>query len=140
MWRNVGYQFYWNMFQDTQRTLALWKYFKTLFCLHMDTWLKFCMCIWITWNNFNQILKVLTIVYSFWRLLNDWRLFILSKKLLNLKILCWKQREFVQFIISLFNKKNIVEKLWSTAYLLHNIDHTLLNIWPTVERLHTFWI
>ena len=34
----------------------------------------------------------------------------------------------------------MVEKLWTIVYSLHNIlniNYTLLNIWPIVERLHT---
>ena len=55
--QNVGYQFYWNMFTDTQRTLAIRKYYTISLCLEMDICLKFCVCIWITWNNFNQMFK-----------------------------------------------------------------------------------
>ena len=50
-------------------------------------------------------------------------------KLLNLIILCWKQIEFFfQSNISLFNKKTIVEKLWTIVYLLRNIVEYHLNI------------
>ena len=93
-------------------------------CLH------FWICLWITCNNFNLMLKVLTIDYSFWRLLNAWRLFIfyLRNRLIS-KYICWKPMELVQSKISSFNIKNIVEKLFMNAY-------SLLNTWLTVERLH----
>ena len=94
--QNVGSHFHWINFQNTQRTLTRWKYYKILFCLHMNLSLKFCMCIWITWNNFKQMLKsfndclfVLKIV-EYLKIVN-----FLPPTLLKLEILCWKQMEFV---------------------------------------------
>ena len=55
------------------------------------------------------------------------------------KYICRKHMEFVQSKISLFNKKNMVEKLcrlFINYTVLLNIDFTLLNI-SIVERLHT---
>ena len=85
----IGYKFYWNRFQDTQRTLAVRKYYKILFCLHIDISLMLCMCIWITWNSYKQILKrfnrclfVLKIIYC------SKIVYFVPMKLLNHKVLC----------------------------------------------------
>ena len=99
---------------------------KQFVCLYGK---KNYMCIWITWNKW---LKVLTIVYSFWRLLKIF--YFVSTKLLDLKILCWKLMEFVQSNKSLFNRKNIVEKLWTIVYYLHNI----VEYWSYIVEYMTY--
>ena len=76
--------------------------------------------------------------------------YFVPTKLLNFKIFCWKQMEFVQSNTSLFNRKRLLKsivedclfvkdcwRLFIRYRTLLNIDYRLLNIWPIVERLHT---
>ena len=114
-------------FKDTQRTLAIWKYYKIYFCLHMDICLQFCICIWITWNNFKMFksfkdcLLVLKIVY------------FVPTKLLNQKILCWKQMEFTQSNISLFDRNTLLKSYglewicWKVMDSLFVTQHCWIN-------------
>ena len=59
--KNAGYQFDWNCFQDTQRTLAIWTYFMIhLFCIL--TYVQSFEYRYVTLKTtLNYCLKVLTI-------------------------------------------------------------------------------
>ena len=68
------------------------------------------------------------------------RLFIFYSRICwILKYIRWKHMKLVKSKINLFIKKSIL-KIFAWLFIHHtillNIDNTLLNIWPTVERLH----
>ena len=120
------------LFSHTQRSLVMWKYYEIRFCLHMDSCLNFCVCIWITWNNFKQMLKTFNDCLFVLKIVECLKIvYFVPMKLLNLKILCWKQLEFVESNTSLFNRKALLKSyVWLFIHyrILLNIDCTLLNI------------
>ena len=142
--QNVGnikfsIQFDWNTFQDTQRRLKYENIIKYCFvCIWTYIWSFMCEQIF----NFEQIFKSFNDCLFILKVVETLKIvYFVPKTLLNLNILRWKQIEIAQSNMSLFNRKTLLKScgwLFIHCRTLLNIDHTLLNIWPIVERLHTY--